>query len=111
MKKNKLNKEESGGEMNNENDLNEKKPLSGSDVTREDLDALGPADDNLSMDLGDDELLKGRDYDFSGDDLDVPGSELDDDEEEIGEEDEENNPYSLGGDDHDDLEEDSTEMY
>jgi hypothetical protein len=38
--------------------------------------------------------------------LDVPGSELDDDIEAIGSEDEENNYYSLGGDDHDDLEED-----
>jgi hypothetical protein len=37
--------------------------------------------------------------------LDVPGSELDDENEEIGEEDEENNYYSLGGDDHQDLEE------
>ncbi|MDR3714487.1 MAG: hypothetical protein P4L51_16870 [Puia sp.] len=42
----------------------------------------------------------------TGEDLDVPGSELDDADEEIGEEDEENNYYSLGGDDHDDLEED-----
>lgn len=41
-----------------------------------------------------------------GDDLDVPGSELDDSDEVIGEEDEENNYYSLGGDNHDDLEED-----
>jgi len=40
------------------------------------------------------------------DDLDIPGSELDDDMEMIGSEDEENNYYSLGGDDHDDLEED-----
>jgi hypothetical protein len=38
--------------------------------------------------------------------LDVPGSELDDADEEIGDEDEENNYYSLGGDDHQDLEED-----
>ena len=37
--------------------------------------------------------------------LDVPGSELDDAEEDIGEEDEENNYYSLGGDDHGDLDE------
>ncbi len=37
--------------------------------------------------------------------LDVPGSELDDKDEAIGEEDEENNYYSLGGDDHNDLEE------
>jgi hypothetical protein len=43
--------------------------------------------------------------DLSGDDLDVPGAELDDSNEEIGEEDEENNYYSLGGDNHDDLEE------
>ncbi len=44
--------------------------------------------------------------DVSGDDLDVPGSELDDQEEAVGSEDEENNYYSLGGDDHNDLEED-----
>ena len=41
--------------------------------------------------------------------LDVPGAELDDDNELIGEEDEENNYYSLGGDDHNDLEEDQGE--
>jgi len=44
--------------------------------------------------------------DLSGSDLDVPGSELDDKQENIGSEDEENNYYSLGGDDHNDLEED-----
>lgn len=44
--------------------------------------------------------------DLTGDDLDVPGSELDDEEEAIGSEDEENNYYSLGGDNHNDLEED-----
>ncbi len=43
---------------------------------------------------------------LSGKDLDVPGSELDDAQEVIGNEDEENNYYSLGGDDHEDLEED-----
>jgi hypothetical protein len=41
-----------------------------------------------------------------GDGLDIPGAELDDANEEIGEEDEENNYYSLGGDNHEDLEED-----
>lgn len=76
-----------------------------SDVTFEDLEALGP--ENLSMDMGDDEQLKHRNrpVDFSGKDLDVPGSELDDDREEVGSEDEENNSYSLGGDNHEDLEE------
>jgi hypothetical protein len=44
--------------------------------------------------------------DESGSDLDVPGSELDDAQEKIGSEDEENNYYSLGGDDHNDLDED-----
>ena len=44
-----------------------------------------------------------------GQGLDVPGAELDDAEEVIGEEDEENNYYSLGGDDHNDLEEDKGE--
>jgi hypothetical protein len=37
--------------------------------------------------------------------LDVPGAELDDAEEVNGEEDEENNYYSLGGDDHNNLDE------
>jgi hypothetical protein len=37
--------------------------------------------------------------------LDVPGAELDDKSEDIGEEDEENNYYSLGGDNHENLEE------
>lgn len=46
-------------------------------------------------------------FNFSrlADDLDVPGAELDDSGESIGEEDEENNYYSIGGDNHNDLEE------
>lgn len=44
--------------------------------------------------------------DLTGEDLDVPGSELDDPQELVGDEDEENNYYSIGGDDHDDLDED-----
>jgi hypothetical protein len=47
--------------------------------------------------------------DLTGGDLDIPGSELDDELELIGSEDEENNYYSLGGDDHNDLEEDYVE--
>jgi hypothetical protein len=50
-----------------------------------------------------------QDADISGNDLDVPGSELDDEQEEIGSEDEENNYYSVGGDNHDNLEEDKGE--
>lgn len=43
--------------------------------------------------------------DKSGDDLDIPGSELDEQQENIGSEDEENNGYSIGSDNHNDLEE------
>jgi len=43
--------------------------------------------------------------DETGNDLDIPGLEDDDGEEVIGIEDEENNYFSLGGDDHMDLEE------
>jgi len=75
-------------------------------VTKEDLNALGT--DNLANDEGEDDGLKNRvdPVDFAGQDLDIPGSELDDDSESVGSEDEENNSYSLGGDNHNDLEED-----
>ncbi len=42
--------------------------------------------------------------------LDVPGVDLDDEDENVGNEDEENNYYSIGGDDHNDLEEDKAEV-
>ena len=41
--------------------------------------------------------------------LDVPGAELDDAEENIGSEDEENNYYSIGGDEHNNLDDDRPE--
>jgi hypothetical protein len=47
--------------------------------------------------------------DVSGGDLDIPGSELDDDQENIGSEDEENNHYSIGGDNHTNLDENKGE--
>lgn len=50
---------------------------------------------------------KNFENDMSGNDLDVPGSELDDQQENVGSEDEENNYYSLGGDNHNDLDEDN----
>lgn len=84
----------------------------GADVTPDDLQALGDKDFNLSMDSGDDEQLKKRSHpaDFSGEDLDIPGAELDDENEEIGSEDEENNSYSIGGDNHENLEEDANRI-
>lgn len=50
-------------------------------------------------------VARKRGSNLSADDLDIPGSELDDNQEDIGSEDEENNYYSLGGDDHNDLDE------
>jgi hypothetical protein len=78
-------------------------------VTSEDLEALGP--EELSLDMGADEELKhrSRPVDFTAKDLDIPGSELDDASEANGSEDEENNSYSIGGDDHNDLEENKGE--
>lgn len=86
--------------------MNSKKLNNDADLTDDDLKALG--DENLNMDGGDDEQLRNRPFktDFAGEDLDIPGSEDDDDMEDIGSEDEENNLYSIGGDNHDDLEED-----
>ena len=73
------------------------------------LDNINPPAESKSNELNEEfnEGSKNRTTraDFSGSDLDVPGSELDDEREIIGSEDEENNLYSLGGDNHDDLEE------
>jgi hypothetical protein len=73
-------------------------------LTKEDKEALGPKD--LSLDGGDDEQLLDRvdPVDFDGTGLDIPGRNLDDDQEDRGNEDEENNHYSLGSDDNDQLE-------
>jgi hypothetical protein len=75
-----------------------------SDIITEDIQVFGPKD--LSMDMGDDEQLKHRNrpVDFSNEDPDIPSSELGD-REALGSEDEENNGYSFGGDNHEDLEE------
>jgi hypothetical protein len=89
---------------------NRKPARSKSDLTKEDYEALGPRD--LSLDGGDDEQLKHRVWpvDFAAKDLDVPGG---DDErlDALGQGDEENDHYSLGGDDKDNLEEDPTRTF
>lgn len=69
---------------------------------------INPDDNSVIKDLNEKEdAMNEKDFeeDMSGGDLDIPGAELDDRNEEIGEEDEENNYYSLGGDNHEDLEE------
>lgn len=52
---------------------------------------------------------EGNETDSIDSELDVPGAELDDNDEAIGEEDEENNYYSLGGDAHNNLDENGDE--
>jgi len=76
-------------------------------------EAIDPEDVSKTKSLNENDPhdLNEKDFsdDVSGDDLDVPGSELDDQQESAGSEDEENNHYSLGGDDHNDLEEDKND--
>ena len=62
---------------------------------------------NETIDIDDEWKEMNFNVENSGDDLDIPGSDLDDEQENIGSEDEENNYYSIGGDNHNDLEEDN----
>jgi len=95
------------------------------DVTLEDLHILQSSEQN--MDTGDSRNLIHSALDnvddegdplnedgsiidtLTGEDLDIPGSDDDDIDEQIGEEDEENNYYSLGGDLHENQEENKGE--
>ena len=94
-----------------QNEVDELKIVRGTDadVTKEDLELLGSKEGDL--DDGDDELMQAKsrvdDVPEEGE-LDIPGSDLDDESEDLGEEDEENNYYSLGGDRHENLEEDQS---
>lgn len=81
-----------------QDDINIREGTEG-DVTNDDLIALGSTD----AEIGRPQNVSNEDINT---DLDVPGSELDDENEVLGEEDEENNYYSLGGDRHDNQEED-----
>ena len=72
------------------------------DVTKDDLRILESTDGMAPT-----SKLEDLDQEVNEEsDLDIPGAELDDKNEAIGEEDEENNYYSLGGDNHENLEED-----
>jgi len=76
------------------------------DINPEDTSVAKDLNENDSADPNNEKNFRD---DETGEDLDVPGSELDDDEENVGNEDEENNYYSLGGDDHENLDEDKGE--
>jgi hypothetical protein len=113
-----------GAEQHGVNEEEEQTPGASSDpanLTQEDLQMLDAAAQNRDMDDPDAEesALDSVDEDGTplneatgsygdvGADLDVPGSEEDDRDEERGSEDEENNYYSLGGDNHENLDEDN----
>ena len=72
---------------------------------------INPEDTSKTKEPNSTNALRRKDLDgeYNENDLDIPGAELDDFREDIGNEDEENNYYSLGGDDHLDLEEDQGE--
>jgi hypothetical protein len=72
-------------------------------------DIYNESEEEENIDPQDTSTNKASGEEDNGDDLDIPGSELDDAEENIGSEDEENNYYSIGGDNHNDLEEDNGE--
>lgn len=69
---------------------------------------ISPGDTSKTKEPNSDNAMRRKELDnnYSEKDLDVPGSDLDDAQEKIGSEDEENNYYSLGGDNHNDLDED-----
>lgn len=75
------------------------------DKEEKDIDPENSSQDKAPTKKGHSMNEKSFKDDMSGDDLDVPGSELDDEQEGNGSEDEENNYYSLGGDNHHDLDE------
>ncbi len=77
-------------------------------IKEDDIDPENPAKLKTPNEMSEIEEENEKDFNTvkTGADLDVPGAELDDQEETIGSEDEENNYYSIGGDDHTDLDED-----
>ena len=82
------------------------------DITKEDLLAIGNKEQNLRSDDGDDAALVDRaeEVDFEGKDLDVPGRTLPDDKKNKSLKDEENQLYSQGGEDNENLEQDSNQL-
>lgn len=85
--------------------MKENKEKYNSDITKEDLQALGDKAGNLRNDNGDDELLKNKvTKDFSGNDLDVPGRKTRKTVTKKTFKDEENQVYSIGSDDNENLE-------
>lgn len=79
------------------------------EITKEDLKALGNKEQNLRSDGGDDAALLDRDeeVDFEGKDLDIPERTLPNHKKKKSLKDEESQLYSQGGEDNENLEQDS----
>ena len=90
---------------------NKKNTTYNSDITKDDLQVLGDKAGNLRNDNADDELLKNKvnDADFTGKKLDVPGRTLPKSKNNKIIKDEENQLYSLGEEQNENLEQDSIE--
>ena len=113
MKDNNSNSANKRKEIREEKNLNKSVYPSGEDIYVKSIEEkeINPEDVSKKKEAnGNYKTGKWNEKDFkddkSGKDLDVPGSELDDEQENTGNEDEENNYYSLGGDDHNHLDED-----
>ena len=76
-------------------------------MKEEEIDIEYPYSAKSTTDKNKQITLTEKEGEIIGDNLDIPGSELDDELEFIGSEDEENNYYSLGGDNHEDLDQSS----
>jgi hypothetical protein len=76
-------------------------------INFEEEEDINPEDTSKTKEPNSTNAIRRKDLDdeYSENDLDIPGTEMDDLQEDIGSEDEENNFYSLGGEDHTDLEE------
>ncbi|HKJ06247.1 MAG TPA: hypothetical protein VJ970_02145 [Flavobacteriaceae bacterium] len=87
----------------------EKNKKYNSDVTEDDLQALGDKKNHLRTDGGDDKVLKNRKkpVDFAAKDLDIPGRKIPSNKKGKLPKDEENKHYSLGSEHNANLESDS----
>src|SRR3954466_5104773 len=91
----------------NKNDFEELRSMSKKDEEKVEYEnpTYGAGKDIYSNEEGVKNSITGDEIENADSDINlgIPGADLDDAGEEIGEEDEENNYYSPGGDDHNDL--------
>nr|WP_298993078.1 hypothetical protein [uncultured Polaribacter sp.] len=86
-----------------------KKETYNSNITKDDKQALREKKENIRFDAADDVILQERKtpVDFTGKDLDVPGRDLPSKTNKKNYKDEENQLYSLGSEENENLEQDT----